>query len=65
MVRVVKQEPHPSVVKETICRNCGVTLEYVPADVRTRVETDYGGGRENVYYIQCPSCSDEVKVRQW
>lgn len=63
MVRVVKMEPHLSVVKEVICRNCGATLEYVPADVQTRIETDYGGGRDNVRYIVCPPCGHQQTVK--
>jgi ribosomal protein S27E len=63
MVRVVKQEPHPSVVKEVICRNCGATLEYVPMDIKERVEVDYGGGRDLIKYIECPACSYHQSVK--
>lgn len=62
MVRVVKQEPHTSVVKETICRNCGATLEYVPADIQKRVESDYTGGKDTVHYIVCPPCGNHQTV---
>lgn len=63
MVRVVKQEPHPSVVKEVICRHCGATLEYVPADVKRRIETDYTGGKETVFFIECPPCGHHQTVK--
>jgi RNase P subunit RPR2 len=63
MVTVVNPVPHPSVVKEVICRNCGVTLSYVPNDVASRIETDYGGGSEQVKFIKCPSCKGEVQVK--
>lgn len=62
MVTVVKTEPHPSVVKEAICRNCGATLNYVPADVKSRTYKDYGGGSDTVKSIQCPACKHEVEV---
>ena len=65
MVRVVKQEPHPSVVKEVVCRHCGATLEYVPADIQRRIETDYGGGRDTVYFIQCPPCGNHQTVKAY
>ena len=63
MVRVVKTEPHPSVVKEVICQNCGATLEYVPADIQKRVESDYGGGRDVYHYIVCPPCGNQQTVK--
>ena len=63
MVTVVKTEPHPSVVKETICRNCGVTLNYVPADAKVRTYKDYSGTSDTEKTIQCPACHHEVYVR--
>lgn len=63
MVTVVSTNPHPSVVKETICRNCGATLSYVPADVKKRVERDYGGGSDVIHFIKCPPCGHEVHVK--
>jgi hypothetical protein len=62
MVTVVSTVPHPSVVKEAICRNCGATLNYVPSDVQKRIESDYGGGRDVYYYIKCPPCGANVTV---
>lgn len=63
MVTVVKTEPHPSVVKEAVCRNCGATLNYVPADIKERLECDYGGGRDVVKYIKCPPCGNLITVK--
>lgn len=62
-VTVKNPNPHPSVIKEAICRNCGVTLEYTPKDVHQRKEYDYGGGSEIVKYIECPACSGKVNVK--
>ena len=62
MVTVINKGPHQSVVKEAICRNCGSTLQYVPRDIKERVETDYGGDRDIVKYIECPECNDRVTV---
>lgn len=63
MVTVVSTQPHPSVVKETVCRNCGSTLQYVPRDVNHREVSDYCGGRDTVYFIDCPTCNKEVFVK--
>ncbi len=63
MVTVVSRTPHQSVVKETICRNCGSTLQYVPRDIKERIETDYGGGRDLIKYIDCPECNEHVTVK--
>lgn len=62
MVTIVKTEPHPSVVKEVVCRSCGATLSYVPNDVKSRMVSDYGGGRDEYKHIKCPNCSKEVGV---
>lgn len=62
MVTVVSTNPHPSVVKETICRNCGATLSYVPADIQNKTVRDYGGGSDSYYFIKCPPCGHEVHV---
>ena len=63
MVTVISTTPHPSVVKETICRNCGATLQYVPADINNKVVSDYTGDRDTVYYIVCPPCGKQVTVK--
>lgn len=65
MVKVVDQGPDPSVVKRHVCQNCGAVLEYVPKDVKQRVEHDYGGGSDTVYYIECPQCRTEQYIRRY
>jgi hypothetical protein len=61
MVRIVKVEPHPTVVKEVVCRSCGATLEYVPNDVESRTASCMGD--IDVYrFIKCPNCSKDVGV---
>lgn len=61
-VRVVKKEPAPQVVKQAICGQCGVTLEYVPRDVKTR-QVSCCGDLDTERYIDCPECSHKVTVR--
>lgn len=60
MVRIVDPEPHKSVVKEVICRECGATLEYVPADVKDEMHYDYTGDGDQFNYIDCPKCANKV-----
>lgn len=62
MVKIIDDNPHKSVVKQVICRNCGCTLEYVPNDIKIFTSTDYVGGTDVVKYIECPSCKAEVVV---
>lgn len=62
-VKIVNIVPDASVVKEVICRNCGVKLSYVPNDVKSEVHTDYGGGRDTYKHIDCPNCNKKVTVR--
>jgi uncharacterized protein with PIN domain len=63
MVTVVSKQPHASVIKETICRNCGCTLQYVPRDIKQRTVSDYLGDRDIIKYIECPECNDQVTVK--
>lgn len=62
MIRIIDEKPHHSVVKEVICRNCGVTLEYTPADVQENSYTDYGGGGGVQGLIGCLKCSKPIVV---
>ena len=54
VVRIIDPNPHPSVVKQVLCRNCGVKLEYTPADVSKRTVTDYTGSRGDGVLHQVP-----------
>lgn len=63
MIRIVNKEPHKDVLKEVVCSNCGVTLEYTPNDVRTEIRKDYTGCGETYKTIDCPNCSHQVNVR--
>lgn len=61
-VVIVDEAPDPSVVKRVICRNCGIKLEYTPNDVTKEYRTDYGGGGDTYYYINCPKCKKDITV---
>ena len=63
-MRIVSNIPHPSVVRELICTNCGVTLEYVPADIEERIEKDYTGGTDHIHFITCLNCKFKINVKK-
>lgn len=65
VVRIVEEKPDPSVVKKVICRNCGVTLEYVPNDVKSCHGTDYSGGPDGHEWVDCPKCNRKAIIRSW
>jgi hypothetical protein len=63
MVKIVKIEPHSSVVKECICGKCGATLQYTPIEVSEVYIRDYTGGGETYNFINCPNCASRVYVK--
>lgn len=65
MVKVIKEEPDKSVVKQCICRGCGATLEYVPNEVKSHHGTDMSGGPDGQEWITCPKCHKKVVLRSW
>jgi len=61
-IKIIEEKPDASVVKQAICRNCGVKLEYVPADIKWNTYSDYGGGSDTVGHIGCPKCREAISV---
>ncbi len=64
-MRIVDTTPPKIVVKEKVCYNCDVTLEYIPADVKEKIEHDYDRGysvKSFVKYIQCENCGKHLIV---
>ena len=64
MIRIIDDKPHPTVVKEAICKNCGVTIEYTPNEVISKSVSDYGGGSDTYYHVPCPKCDAKIYVTQ-
>lgn len=60
MIRIIKQDPHKDVLKEVVCRNCGVTLEYTPSDETKKSGTAGLGDSWTQRHIKCPSCSHKI-----
>lgn len=64
-IRIIEEKPDKSVVKEVVCRNCGVKLEYTPNDVLKYEGTDIGGGPDGSWWITCPKCKEDIILRSW
>lgn len=64
-VKITKKTPAKSVVKEAICGNCGVTLEYTPNDINKYSGKDYGGGPDGHTWIDCPNCKKKIILTAW
>lgn len=60
-MKIVKKKPHPSVVKRRVCSDCGVTLEYVPKDIKVKTYSAYGSF-ERDSMIKCPNCGAWLNV---
>ena len=65
MVTIVNRGPHASVVRSTICRHCGSTLEYVPFDIKQKIVSDYTGCKDTLHYIECANCRHIIYVKQY
>lgn len=63
-MRIKDKTPHPSVLKEAICRNCGATVEFVSNDVKERKWKDYTGEQCGGEYIECPNYNKNI-IRGW
>ena len=61
-IKVIKDGPDTSVVKQVVCNHCGATLEYTPIDVQQRSYMDYGGDTATSYWINCPKCNNHIPV---
>lgn len=53
------------VSRECSCHGCGARIRYYRNDVKSACYTDYGGGSDTSYWINCPSCCKDVAVSVW
>lgn len=66
MVTIINETPDPKVVKQIVCRGCGVKLEYVPNDVILLWSgKDYSGGSDGAKGFKCPKCGKNVITERW
>ena len=63
MIRIIDEKPDASVIKNAICKNCGVKLEFVPLDVKSKSYRDIDGSSDTHRWINCPKCNYEITVR--
>jgi len=61
-IKIINQEPSREVVKQIVCKNCGVTLEYTPNDIREEKRTDYTGDSDIYKLIDCANCNAVLTV---
>lgn len=60
-VRVIKQEPDPTVVRRSVCRSgCGVTVEYLPNDIEKTSFFDVTDGF--IFFVVCPNCKKKIPI---
>ncbi len=65
-MKIINDTPDPKVVKQAVCSNCGVTLEYIPRDVVLLWSgTDYGGGPDGARGFKCLKCNENVIIERW
>jgi len=61
---IIDPKPQKSVMKEVVCyAGCGALIGYVPNDRKDGVDVDYTGGRDHYYYVSCPQCNKEIRVK--
>lgn len=60
--KIINKEPSPRVAKQLECRNCGATLEYVPADTRKETRRDYTGDSSEYTLLDCPNCQHVITL---
>lgn len=48
--------------KRVRCPACLVLIKYAPIEVKHRIVSDYGGGSDSYYWINCPKCHHEITV---
>jgi len=61
-VRIIDYGPDEAVIKKKICKNCGVTLEYAPHDVKEYEKSSDPTYRYIDYCIDCPNCDKKVQI---
>lgn len=62
MPRLIKIDDNRE--KEVTHKECGAVIGYFQNEVKKgHVYEDYGGGREQMYFIVCPNCGEKVYVK--
>lgn len=65
MIKIVDEGPHHSVVKNIVCKKCGVTLSYVPMDIKEKKGYNERDGSWGYQWINCLKCNEEITLKSW
>lgn len=60
MVQVIEQPKQ----ERATCSKCGAVLGYTATEVKSTTYKDISGSTDTDYYISCPCCHDDVRVRK-
>lgn len=64
MARVIEKNVK-KVEKKIIHKACGAKIGYYQNEVKSYTYHDYGGGSDQVYYIVCPNCGENIEVGRY
>jgi len=62
MARVIEVKVK-SVEKIVVHKDCGAKIGYYQNEVKSYTHHDYGGGSDEVYYVVCPNCGENIIVK--
>jgi hypothetical protein len=51
--------------KKVTHKECGAVVEYFENEVQSYTHHDYGGGSDEVYYLKCPNCGQNIILRRY
>jgi len=60
MPKVIKIDPPEKTVKHA---DCGAIIAYYPNELRPYNHQYYDGSSDMEYYLTCPNCGKEIKVK--
>ena len=63
-VKIVDPNPDPSIIKNVICKMCGVKLSYVPNDI-DKETTSCCGDSTTRDFITCANCKHKIVLRSY
>lgn len=64
-VRIVDEKPGPKIVRNAVCCECGVKVEFLPIDIKEREYMDYSGTSDTFYWVDCPKCQNKIEVSRF
>lgn len=65
MAVTVIAPPDPNDAQKKKCKNCGVTVQFFPVDIKEYSGRDYSGGPDGCEWVDCPNCNERIILRSW